>query len=317
MGRVVRPKFLAKTTTAERKAQRKNVILADAAITERTQERYYVALRRLLLTVEKTKHLSHLDDNISDWLERQWERGQTLSFVSDALCGLHHFEPSTKKCIPNTWKLFRTWRKLEAPNRAPPLTLDLVYVLAHHALHHDDLIFAALLLLGFFALLRTGEILNACPEHFILGADEGVLSLPITKTGVRHGAGETIAFDDSFALDAIREAIKLREFQGLTRVPIWQASPQAFRNRFTFYCRKFDLLHHCFRPYSLRRGGATWTFQSTGSMERALLKGRWNSAQVAKVYIQDGLSKIPSMTFSSKTKEMIRRWHPYQHKCRV
>ena len=185
------------------------------------------------------------------------------------------FQPSTKLCIPGTWKLFRTWRKLEAPNRAPPLTRDLVYVMAHYAVCHDDLIFETLLLLGFFAFLRTGEILNACPEHFILGDEQAVLSLPFTKMGVRrHGAGETIAFEDPFALDTVREALLLGNAQGLSKVPIWQGSPQSFRNRFTFYCRKFDLLSHCFRPSSLRRGGATWTFQTTGSMERALLKGR-------------------------------------------
>ena len=153
MGRVVRPKFLAKTSAAERKSQRKHVRLADAAITERTQERYYIAVRELLPIVEKTQHLSHLDDNVRAWIENQWSAGQTLSFVSDALCGLHHFEPNTKRCIPGAWKLFRTWRKLEAPNRAPPFTRYLVYVMAQYAVCHDDLLFAALLLLGVFAFL--------------------------------------------------------------------------------------------------------------------------------------------------------------------
>lgn len=310
MGRVVRPRFLARTTKTERRKQRKDVNLTDAAITVRTQTRYYTALRHLLPTVEKTAHLSHLDDNVSLWVEKQWKNGETISFVSDALCALHHFEPSTKRCIPNTWKLYRTWRKLESPNRAPPLTRQLVYVLAHYALCHDDLIFASLLLVGFFALLRTGEILNARPEDFLINQKQGILSLPTSKTGLRHGAGETIAFSDAFALDAIREAIALRKAQNSDKIPLWHASPQAFRDRFTHYCRRFDLLSHHFRPYSLRRGGATWVFQSTGSMEAALLKGRWGSAQVAKIYIQDGMSKIPSMTFSKKTKDMIQHWQP-------
>ena len=75
--------------------------------------------------------------------------------------------------------------------------------------------------------------------------------------------------------------------------------------------KKFDLLSHNFRPYSLRRGGATWVFQTTGSMEMALLKGRWGSSRVARLYIADGISFLPGMTHTDFARDMLFRWDPF------
>ena len=239
--RAGRPKFLTRRTRAERQKQRKDRILADAAISVRTQERYYDAMRKLLPTLEKVKGPPQLDDAVSDWVEKQWREGQTIHVVSDALCGLHHFEPYTKKLIPSAWKLFRTWRKLEAPNRAPPLTKYIIYSLAHYAMMHNDLVFGTLLLMGFFGLLRTGELLLVKPCNILVAKERVILSLESTKSGKRNAASETVSFDDPFAVIAIDQLLQLREHQRLQHVPCWLHSAQNFRNKFSFYLKKFDL----------------------------------------------------------------------------
>jgi hypothetical protein len=43
-------------------------------------------------------------------------------------------------------------------------------------------------------------------------------------------------------------------------------------------------------------------------METALLKGRWSSSKVAKIYLaDDGLFFLPGLRFSSKFQEMLRK----------
>ena len=42
-----------------------------------------------------------------------------------------------------------------------------------------------------------------------------------------------------------------------------------------------------FQPYSIRRGGATAYFRATRNMEAALDRGRWSSARVARIYLND------------------------------
>ena len=74
----------------------------------------------------------------------------------------------------------------------------------------------------------------------------------------------------------------------LSDLPLWSACGAAFRKRFAQLCHVFDLDSYNFRPYSLRRGGATDLFQRTQSMEAALIRGRWESSRVARIYISDG-----------------------------
>ena len=44
------------------------------------------------------------------------------------------------------------------------------------------------------------------------------------------------------------------------------------------------------RPHSLRRGGATAYYRLTGGLSRTMKRGRWASASVARLCIQDGLA---------------------------
>ena len=68
----------------------------------------------------------------------------------------------------------------------------------------------------------------------------------------------------------------------------------------------YGLQSHQFRPYSLRRGGATALFQETNSMETVL---RWESSKVARVYITDGLSYLPSIRPTSTTTKLLAKFH--------
>ena len=84
------------------------------------------------------------------------------------------------------------WRKVEAPNRAPPLTTALVESLIMYAVGHCDLQFACMLVLGFYGLLRTGEFLQVCAQDVMVGKAVALISLKNTKTGLRNSAQETV-----------------------------------------------------------------------------------------------------------------------------
>ncbi len=303
-------KFCYRRTKAERISERSKVLLWDAAITKKTQDRYYIGLSKLLPLLQSVGSTLQIDDVVADWVQKCWEDGESLHIVNDGLCGLHHYQPWTKTLVPTAWKLFKVWRRVEAPNRAPPLTAQIVHAMAMYALNHNNLVYAGLLLLGFFALLRTGELLQVRPVDLLLTDAQGIISLKDTKTGLRNAAQETVGFDDPLTLEILRALKASRISEGNSNVPIWLRSAQSFRNEFYHHCKRFDLQTFEFRPYSLRRGGATHLFQQTGSMEMALLKGRWSSSKVAKIYLSDGLSHLPGMTFSYKARTMLREFSP-------
>ena len=125
-------------------------------------------------TIEKIHSHSQLDDAVSEWVQQCWELGESIHIVNDGLCGIHHYEPWTKGLVPTAWKLFKVWRKIEAPNRAPPLTAAIVHSWALYAVDHQNLVFAALLSIGFFGLLRTGELLKLTARDILMGANNAL-----------------------------------------------------------------------------------------------------------------------------------------------
>ena len=122
-----------------------------------------------------------------------WESGEPLLTIGDALSALHYFQPFTRRGIPHAWKLFSAWRKIEVPSRAPPLTEALVRSMSAYELRHNRLEMATCLMLAFYALLRTGELLSLTTEDVLLGRQEAVLSLQSTKTSKRYAAHDAIS----------------------------------------------------------------------------------------------------------------------------
>ena len=76
-----------------------------------------------------------------------------------------------------------------------------------------------------------------------------------------------------------------------THVPYFKA-PHAWRNLFSECIQKLKLDKWEFRPYSLRRGGATHLFVKGGSLDKVLLAGRWTALKTARIYINSGLAML-------------------------
>ena len=47
-----------------------------------------------------------------------------------------------------------------------------------------------------------------------------------------------------------------------------------------------------FQPYSLRRGGSTFWFALHGSLDAAVLRGRWESVRTGRNYIQTANERL-------------------------
>ena len=54
------------------------------------------------------------------------------------------------------------------------------------------------------------------------------------------------------------------------------------------------------KPYSLRRGGATWFFEATGNLSLTLERGRWAHSNTAKTYLVSGLAAMQSAHIPSQ-----------------
>ena len=227
------PKIISgRMTKAARKKQRANISLEGASLTDQTRTRYYAALRKRTPYLDRISHDHQLDDIVSLWVTDAWQSGEPLLLTGDGLSALHYFQPWTRRMIPQAWKLFRTWRNIEVPSRAPPLTKVLVRSMAAYELEKGNLEMAAMLLVAFHCLLRTGEFLALSADSVLLGASAGLLNLADTKTSRKHGAHDAISITDPITLQVLRTLVELRQEQHLSALRLWNASPPVFQDPF-------------------------------------------------------------------------------------
>lgn len=308
-------RFAGPSGRRARQRARKGIRLLEVGVTPSTHSRYFTAVRKVLPLVEKCTSMDQLDDAIGDWIETVFAKGEPLNSVAGCLSGIHHFIPSTKRHLPLSWRLFGIWRRHEVPARAPPLTSDIVFAMASWAIQGLDLSFAGLILLGFHCFLRTGELLSLTANSLLLREGSGIVTLHVSKGGSRRRVQESVTIDDPTVYLVLEELVALRKQQRQSHLPLWNASGSSFRKKFD------DCLQHLmvgdlrFRPYSLRRGGATAFMQQTGSLERTLLKGRWSSISVARIYLCDALAQLPKLTCSLATKARLAHYNQFWPPC--
>lgn len=140
-------------------------------------------------------------------------------------------------------------------------------------------------------MLRAGELLKLQCNHVLLSDASVVVQLGYTKTGLRRAIDENVVIHDEVAISLISSWIIVRRVTNNSNSFVWPLSSTDFRNEFRRLVSFFKL-PSSFRPYSLRRGGATHDFQTFGQMERTLLKGRWGASAAARHYVQEGFSEI-------------------------
>eukprot|EP00435_Cladocopium_sp_Y103_P049676 s2058_g15.t1 len=200
--------------------------LRDYSISAATKIRYEVAVGRILPFLEAQNDLSNLDLVLCDYIEMMWTKGESLYFISDGLSGLHFFWPEMRGLLRNAWRMFKNWRRIEAPIRAPPITVLLVRAVVSRAVQLNQIPFACMIALGFHVLLRTGELLQVASKDLELSAECGILSLHYSKSGLRAGGKEAVAIRDQLTLqllDTWRADLFADSHGGLAPIP--QAVP--------------------------------------------------------------------------------------------
>ena len=228
-----------------------------------------------------------LDFWLSHYIEVLWESGEGRALAADTIASIQDFRPAVKGRLSSSWRLMKTWPTTELPNRAPPLLQEALDILVGYSLFRDDPLFALSLLLGFHGLLRTGELLGVKKQHIEQAGPRSVaiLSLGITKGSRRQGAAESVTIREE---DTLRRLWQWRQTPS-SRTNLCEA-PHVWRKKFGEFLSATGLDDHLFRPYSLRRGGATSYFAKHASLDRLLIAGRWQSSKTARVYINEGLA---------------------------
>ena len=302
---MVKKCVLAAKSRQARQAQRRKVgTLKSTTVAPKTQARYSEALRKFFvwlscLRMAFPSKWERLDEVVCSWIEHLWHEGEPKSWAGDTLSGLQHESPLLRGRLRLGWRLHKAWGMAEMPSRAPPITLGILQAICGLAACSGDWDLAIMLFVGFECLLRTGEMLALRKQDFLLNVPKGtaVVNLGMTKGAKRSGAEESVTIADRKVVEAVAAYV-----QGLCEGDfIFKRSPAIFRKKFALLCRALGLEDLAFRPYSIRRGGATHHFRSGASISSTTVRGRWGNSKTARIYINEGLAMLADISISESS----------------
>ena len=149
----------------ERKKVRKEMgSLRSLTVQPATKKRYTAAVDKFLQFLNREKltlptSRGKLDVLTAEYLEYLWQSGEGRALASDTLAGLQDQDPCLKGQLPCTWRLLKVWHTHEVPSRAPPIPERVLHAMVGYCLFHRRHLFALSLLVGFYGMMRTGEVI--------------------------------------------------------------------------------------------------------------------------------------------------------------
>eukprot|EP00438_Fugacium_kawagutii_P002577 Skav219265 [mRNA] locus=scaffold1380:77928:89294:- [translate_table: standard] len=298
-------------TQQQRKEERQKVgRLSAQVVQDQTRRRYHQSYASFLAFHQLAFHFQlppaeELDQLVAEYIESLWDDGAPKAQASYALAAIQFFRPPTKHQLVWSWKLVKTWHQIELPTRATPLTPDLLMSLAGQCFLWNQSRMGWLLVLGFGALLRTGELVTIQRQHVILPGQqsEAVLLLDQTK-----GTKKTLLPLDKVV---ITEKVVIHALQILTkglqpRDSLSRMSNGQFRRLWSQLLTHLNLQDCGYMPYSLRRGGATSNYKAGMSLDALVTKGRWQHVATARLYLDQGLQSLSAATQPAAS--LSRHW---------
>ena len=293
------------TLVKARKSKRQKGSLKSQQVSGRVFWRYDKAFTAMLLFWKVTNFAIEgfdcLDDAATEYIESIYQEGSPLALATDSLAALQYFIPLAQGKLREAWRMCRVWRRVEPPQRVRPFTPLITLGLAGACVSIGAIDLAALLLVGFDGFLRTGELFALTPLVVSFHKNKAILKLSETKTSHRKLADEMVVVESQHAVSLLKKACRDRPKGS----PILTMTPVKARLLLKSLLASFGLETWGFNFYSLRRGGATAYFFRTGSMEKTLAKGRWETASTARIYIHEASAQAGELTLSPGQRALL------------
>lgn len=304
-------------------------------------EKYSPAYRaRLIEGAEALR--THLDDRGWEWNDLKSAKAQRvdqmlLSFVSalhanedkSSLRKAKHgvlfvqaWRPRLRKALQGTWQTLRAWEEQRPSRFRPPMPLPLLaaFVCAARERAYFDcdasqretwLVFSAMLLLGFFGLLRPGELLNLAvhditlPNTMSLGSPFAVVRIRKPKNARQMGQQQ---FAEVRHPDAINWLVWLVEKREAASSLLWKGNHTKFRIMFRHMTQRLGLESLRLSPASLRAGGATWMLDERIEVSRIRFSGRWANLRSLEHYLQVARAQQIAISLPAETAEHLKHF---------
>ncbi len=224
-----------------------------------------------------------------------YDAGRPYGHYSETINSIVSKKAILRRQLQTAWDFAFAWVKAEPPTHHTACPWQILLSLVATSLLWGWTREAGALALTWGGLLWAGEMTSAFRRDLLLPFDTDftnkfallAISEPKTRfTVARHQSAKVDAPDLLRVLDLAFRRLDPHE-------KLWPFSSQTLRNRFKTLLASLSLSGPCIENHrtldlgSLRPGGATWLLQSTEQAELVRRRGRWISAKVMEVYLQE------------------------------
>ena len=202
--------------------------------------------------------------------------------------------PVLRRNLQQAWDYAFAWVRAEPPTHHLACPWQVLLAILSTALLWGWTRVAGVCALCFGGILRMGEVLNAYRYDLLLPLDTydtnnfALLAISEPKTRFSAARHQSTKID---APDLLR-VISIAFSKLAPKEKLWPMSGQTLRARFRtiLTALNLDRVHPGMQQLelaSLRPGGATWLLQATEQSELVRRRGRWVTAKVMEVYLQE------------------------------
>ena len=296
--------------TKESRARARRAVgkLRHQVLSSKSEERYAVCFRAFCSFHQLTPSFTlpefeEFDEMVSEYIEMLWETGEPKSTANYTVAAIQHYRPQSKQRLPWSWKLVKVWNQVELPNRATPISPEMVLALAGVAFKWRQHIFGWLIIVGFALFLRTGELLKLQPEDVTFTPKKAIVFVQSSKGAKKVFLPlERLELVEPSALQAVKELLK----RSKSGKPFWQESRRSFMDTWHSIVAELKLPHGFYKPYSLRRGGATSCYKNGCTLDELVTRGRWQHVHTARIYLDTGLQALATLKIPSAAQPCIQ-----------
>ena len=185
------------------------------------------------------------------------------------------------------------WNRFELPDRALPFTPQMLVGVAGALLLMGFPRFAAGCIVAFKVMMRTVELRDITIDDVAVDLHHfhAFLRLRDTKAGGRAGIFESVVIEDPVTVRCVRLLCNGRS-PGERLVGLSDSKMCSLLHR---AAKLLEMESWGLRLYSLRRGGATWSFRECGSHEQVAQLGHWSNVRTCRRYIEDGAAQLAAL----------------------
>ena len=278
--------------------------------------RAWVVMQALTLA-QVFSSFSVLDDHLCDYINQCHVAQMKVWRVRHTILACQSYFPECKGKLPRAWNCIRGWqRQLVWDNRLPisevlvkfMFAVSLSWALEAPSLARFLIPFAVLIRVGFYSLLRPGELTSLLRNdiHFSDGgaAESGrpvAMAIRDPKTWGYMGRSQFALLHDAASIEWLRWLC-----QDLAPgLKLWPSTLTRFRDIFRQVLSRGKIEINL-TPASLRAGGATHLVLAGWELSRLMFFGRWKTSSTLVSYIQEAMSALIWANLSDTQHILVR-----------